>query len=602
MYGFAELPSTGRTQKPAVTLDRPPAASAEVGLSRCAGTLGIVSKYCRVWDSRSSHTLNLSPAERRMVIDPVQSSEDMRHWAARVTLDCRTQSAKATALYEALVQRPNTNLPASSHVLTARETFEHWNDTAMAFRCQELSYIYVAMARSLGLEASVAEVEQDAYGIATLHSCAAVLVGDRQILVDPIYRQFDIKHKKFTILDDAQTTASYICADGTLEQCELACKMAPTLSLARINLFTRLLSNQRWHEADKQLAILVHLDPDGPMTRWGVAQMHLHSGNVLAAIAELKAATEKAPGLESLHQLLGAAHAQLQHWPQALASYITALECCTSQASAAVERKAIAATYYNKGRAEQEQANEDQALQDYTQAIKFDPACWQAFVGQALIWESRSDWSAALTNYERALQIQTNFAEGYVRHGLIEQSLGDPQNAVSDYSKALALDPRLRDQLAGSVRETAYACYNQHLFANAITALKLAAKLFPDDFETRFHLFLTRYWLDQRTLGKGELELFLRTKRREATPWCLAIADFLTGKTPEQSLLEAATDLGSPPAERICQAHFYAGTIRLIHGEKETATRHFQLCKTTGCTNSASYASALAELKFMRAK
>jgi lipoprotein NlpI len=49
--------------------------------------------------------------------------------------------------------------------------------------------------------------------------------------------------------------------------------------------------------------------------------------------------------------------------------------------------------------------------------------------------------------------------------------------------------------------------------------------------------------------------------------------------------------------EQWCEAYFYAGAVRLMEGDRETARDHFQMCLDTGVKNLTEHNSASAELK-----
>ena len=50
-----------------------------------------------------------------------------------------------------------------------------------------------------------------------------------------------------------------------------------------------------------------------------------------------------------------------------------------------------------------------------------------------------------------------------------------------------------------------------------------------------------------------------------------------------------------------CEAYFYAGSKRLIAGDKTTARDYFQKCLATGVKNFCEYQSAAADLKALNA-
>ena len=63
----------------------------------------------------------------------------------------------------------------------------------------------------------------------------------------------------------------------------------------------------------------------------------------------------------------------------------------------------------------------------------------------------------------------------------------------------------------------------------------------------------------------------------------------------------AVIDDKTTDAERHCEAYFYAGTKRLIDGDKKTAQDYFEKCVATGLKNFSEYDCAAAELKALKA-
>lgn len=70
--------------------------------------------------------------------------------------------------------------------------------------CGEMAFLYVTMARSIGLKSDYVSVRKDDSGKKVKHACAGVEVERGYILVDPAYHTFDIKHKKYRIMADQE--------------------------------------------------------------------------------------------------------------------------------------------------------------------------------------------------------------------------------------------------------------------------------------------------------------------------------------------------------------------------------------------------------------
>ncbi len=65
--------------------------------------------------------------------------------------------------------------------------------------CSDMAVLYVELAREMGLKANYALVEVDCFGKDVCHACAVVDLQTKQLQVDPAYKQFDVRHQKYTI-------------------------------------------------------------------------------------------------------------------------------------------------------------------------------------------------------------------------------------------------------------------------------------------------------------------------------------------------------------------------------------------------------------------
>ena len=80
-----------------------------------------------------------------------------------------------------------------------------------------------------------------------------------------------------------------------------------------------------------------------------------------------------------------------------------------------------------------------------------------------------------------------------------------------------------------------------------------------------------------------------------------SILRFLVGQTSEPAFLASAVDENrDKELERRCEAYFYAGSKRLLDGDKSVAADYFEKCIGTGKKSFTEYGSALAELKTLK--
>ncbi len=75
--------------------------------------------------------------------------------------------------------------------------------------CGEMAFLYVAVARVIGLVANFVIVERDDRGQLVNHACAAIRHEDRLVLVDPAYHTFSIAHQKYRVLNDLEAHEAF---------------------------------------------------------------------------------------------------------------------------------------------------------------------------------------------------------------------------------------------------------------------------------------------------------------------------------------------------------------------------------------------------------
>jgi lipoprotein NlpI len=119
-----------------------------------------------------------------------------------------------------------------------------------------------------------------------------------------------------------------------------------------------------------------------------------------------------------------------------------------------------------------------------------------------------------------------------------------------------------------------------------------------DDY-AHFRIWLIRARLGEKDAATKELQDYLANRTTgKPDDWELKIGRFLTGQLTETDFLKAANDADKKKNDgQHCEAYFYAGTQRLIVGDKTTATDYFEKCVALGLKDYAEYVSASAELK-----
>jgi tetratricopeptide (TPR) repeat protein len=544
---------------------------------------------------------SLTPAEVALVVNPVTSSDEMKRWAIELTRGATNDQQRAEMLFDALLARANTNEQHFPKPPTAREAFEQWNNPAVSFGCQDFAFLYVASARALGLKSYHVFVGEDCNGVTLLHGCASVFIGRKALLVDPAYLRFGIPHRKFQLLDDLQTSAIYLSAKGNLSLCQIACKLAPALSLVRAGLFEMLAREERWEEARAELRKLSEMDPTGPLTYCSQAEMEMRTGDIDRALESARKAVLKAPQTSLGHLILGVILMQKGNFSEAESSFQNTLRYSPYESAAENARKYIALANaqltHQSGYALGTNGDWEGAMVKFSEAVSFKPDYGEGYLARGAANQHLGNWEQSSADYDKGIQLRPDLAYGYFGRGTTRYSGGDLDGALVDYKKASELD----STMVSALRMLGFVHYDRHEFSDALNNLRKACASVPNDDYARFRVWLTRSRLGERADATRELQAYLKDREELVEKWPSKIGGFLIGNVSELDLLRSAQDKDTQQETvRSCEAHYYIGCQYLIVGDLPAAATNFDKCVATGDRSVNERASAMAELRLLR--
>jgi hypothetical protein len=132
---------------------------------------------------------------------PFQITPVISQTANKIVSGTNSSEGKARAIFSWMVnsvdygggKRGGKGYRTSSEVFSDREGV-----------CGEMGILYVVMARSVGLISNYVEVSRDDKGENVTHACASVRLNGRDVLVDPAYHIFDVRHMRYRILPDKE--------------------------------------------------------------------------------------------------------------------------------------------------------------------------------------------------------------------------------------------------------------------------------------------------------------------------------------------------------------------------------------------------------------
>ena len=257
-------------------------------------------------------------------VNPFDCSIPMTKWAERLTFGSTNQLEKAKLIFNALIQHVQID-KLDFQPRTASEVFSAWEAADASFHCQEYAFLYVALSRAVGLDSYFVEVEETVDGQKGLHSCAAVFLGEKMILIDPSYMWFGVRHLKFNILNDIQASASYLCSLQSTEDCKRAAQLAPELNIVQLNLFKSQTLAGRWDMALQTMTNMMIYNSNSWMIIICQADVASHEGNIEQAINLLNQASMLSPNTGAIYVQLGDLYMKDKDADNARRSYKKAL-------------------------------------------------------------------------------------------------------------------------------------------------------------------------------------------------------------------------------------------------------------------------------------
>jgi tetratricopeptide (TPR) repeat protein len=83
----------------------------------------------------------------------------------------------------------------------------------------------------------------------------------------------------------------------------------------------------------------------------------------------------------------------------------------------------------------------DNAINDFTNAIRLNPDFEAAYAYRALAYRSKGDHDRAIADFTHVIRINPHDAIGYFSRGMLYNDKGDYNRAIEDFNRALQFDP-----------------------------------------------------------------------------------------------------------------------------------------------------------------
>ncbi|GHV51225.1 hypothetical protein AGMMS49579_06140 [Spirochaetia bacterium] len=136
-----------------------------------------------------------------------------------------------------------------------------------------------------------------------------------------------------------------------------------------------------------------------------------------------------------------------------------------------------------RGSAYYTQKNYDQAIADYTQAIRLDPNNENAYYDRGRAYAAKSDYDRAISDYNQAIRIDPNDAYNYNARGNAYLNQKNYDMAIADYNQALRVDPNYtsaNNNLANAYYNRGSDYYRGKDYTRAIADYEAALRFNPN--------------------------------------------------------------------------------------------------------------------------
>ena len=98
--------------------------------------------------------------------------------------------------------------------------------------------------------------------------------------------------------------------------------------------------------------------------------------------------------------------------------------------------------YNNRGITNHELGKYKEAISDYDRAIKLDPKYTAAYKNRGNAKVRSGDYGKAISDYNHAIELDPKYTAAYNNRGIAKSELEDYKGAISDYDRAIELDPK----------------------------------------------------------------------------------------------------------------------------------------------------------------
>jgi tetratricopeptide (TPR) repeat protein len=138
--------------------------------------------------------------------------------------------------------------------------------------------------------------------------------------------------------------------------------------------------------------------------------------------------------------------------------------------------KLRASEYFERAYQHGEAGRYDDAIRDYTEAIRLNPQDAIAYNNRGVAYKNKGDYDRAIADYTEAIRLNPQYANAYYNQGIAYSKKGDYDRAIANCTEAIRLNPQ--EALTYNNRGNAY--FNKKEYNRAIADYDRALAINPN--------------------------------------------------------------------------------------------------------------------------
>lgn len=121
--------------------------------------------------------------------------------------------------------------------------------------------------------------------------------------------------------------------------------------------------------------------------------------------------------------------------------------------SKAINQEKNADAYFNRALSYEKQEKFNEALSDYSSALKLNKRFTDAYFNRAVLYQQIKQTDKAIKDYGRVIKLNPKDDIAYYNRGLLYAELGNKEKAIEDFEMAIKIDKIWKNELTKKINE-----------------------------------------------------------------------------------------------------------------------------------------------------